>query len=339
MSLSTPLKIGDTIIRPPFILAPMAGFTKSPFRAICLEMGCGLAFTELVTAEGIIRRAPRTMHYLDTLPDESPVAAHIYGRSPVSLAEAARVIESLGRFSLIDINCGCPIPKIIRRGAGAALMKDPEKIREIVKTVSKAISLPVTVKTRIGLTPKSINISAVARSVEDGGGKALFIHGRTADSRHTGPADWEAIARIKQDISIPVIGNGGITTAETAIGIIEETGVDGVMIGRAAVGNPWIFRETLSLYSKREYIPPTDREKMEIISNHLHLLHCFMLDEAKIRKRSNARAEMYTCRQFYGHLVHYLSGLPGLGKFRREIFQITSIEKLLEKTAQFVFLG
>lgn len=314
------------------MLAPMAGFTKSPFRSICLRLGCGLVFTELVTAEGILRHQPRTMHYLETLPEETPIAAHIYGNNPDSMAKAARVIESLNRFSLIDINCGCPVPKIMRRGGGAALMKDPEKIREIVETVSKAVSLPVTVKTRIGLSPNSINISRVARAVEDGGGRAIFIHGRTANNRHNGPADWDIIALIKDEISIPVIGNGGITTAEDAVRAMEEYGIDGVMIGRAAIGNPWIFEECLCRWTGQPFTTPTDKERLEVITEHLKKLHRFMLAEARIRNRKLDRSGAAACRHFYGHLVRYLSGHHGLAKFRKEIIQTTSIDKLLAKT-------
>ena len=326
------LQTGPLSIDPPFILAPMAGFTKSPFRSICLRLGSGLVFTELVTAEGILRHHPRTMHYLDTLPEETPIAAHIYGDNPESMAKAARVIESLGRFSLIDINCGCPVPKIMRRGGGAALMKDPEKIREIVEMVSQAVSLPVTVKTRIGLAPDSINISPVARAVEEGGGKAIFIHGRTANNRHNGPADWDIIARIKDEVSIPVIGNGGITTAQEAIEAINQYGVDGVMIGQAAIGNPWIFEECLCRWTGRTFTPPTNRERFEVITEHLQKLHQFMLTEARIRKRPLSRTESVVCQHFYGHLTHYLAGHPGLTKLRKEITQTTSIDKLLAKT-------
>ncbi len=334
MSPSDPLKIGELIIDPPFMLAPMAGFTKSPFRAVCLRLGCGLAFTELVTAEGLRRRAPRTMHYLETIPEETPVAAHIYGSSPASMAEAARVAESLGRFALIDINCGCPVHRITRRGEGAALMKDPEKIGEIVAAVSKAVSLPVTVKTRTGLSPDLMNISEIARAVEEGGGKALLIHGRLASNLHNGPADWDTIARIKAEVSIPVIGNGGIATAEEALKAMKEYGVDGVMIGRAALGNPWIFEESLARWTERPFTPPTNRERFEVIAGHLRHLHRFMLAEARIRKRPLSKTEAAVCRHFYGHLVHYLSGHPGLGILRKSIAQIKSIEELLEKTAQ-----
>jgi nifR3 family TIM-barrel protein len=272
------------------------------------------------------------MHYLDTIPKETPIAAHIYGNNPDSMAEAARVIESLGRFSLIDINCGCPVPKIMRRGGGAALMKDPEKIREIVELVSRAVSLPVTVKTRIGLSPELINISLIARAVEDGGGKALFIHGRLASNRHNGPADWDTIARIKDEVSIPVIGNGGITTAEEAVRAMGEPGIDGVMIGRAALGNPWIFQEALCRWTGRPFTPPTNQERFEVITVHLRHLHQFMLTEARIRKRPLSRTESVVCQHFYGHLVRYLAGHPGLTKLRKEITQTTSIDKLLAKT-------
>ncbi|MEA1927988.1 MAG: tRNA dihydrouridine synthase DusB [Candidatus Auribacterota bacterium] len=332
------LKIGNTIISPPFILAPLAGYTKSPFRNICLRFGCGLAFTELVTAEGLLRRAAPTLHYIDTLPDESPVAAHLYGSSPDSLAAAARVVESTGRFSLIDINCGCPVPKIKRRGAGAALMRDPKKIEEIVRAVSRAVDLPVTIKTRIGLDPSRINISEISRAVENGGGKAIFIHGRLASDRHQGPVDWDTIARVKTEVSIPIIGNGGITTADEAIEAIRQYGVDGVMIGRAALGNPWIFQECLCLWEGQPYTPPTDQERFEIITEHLRQLAKFLRDDARTRKRPLDRSEADACRRFYGHLTHYLAGRDGLSDLRKEIAHTPSIDQLLKKTARLLSL-
>jgi len=235
----------------------------------------------------------------------------------------------LGRFSLIDINCGCPVRKITRRGAGVTLMKNPAKIGEIVETVSRAVSLPVSVKTRIGLSSNLQNISEVGRAVEEGGAEALFLHGRFANDRHRGPADWETIARIKEELSIPVIGNGGVGGAEEALSKLKDYHVDGVMIGRSAIGNPWIFAECLCRWTGRPFTPPSARERFEVITEHLKQLYQFMLAEARIRQRPSGRAEAAACRQFYGHLVHYLYGREGLGKLRKEIAHIDSIDQLL----------
>ncbi|MFH1037120.1 MAG: tRNA-dihydrouridine synthase [PVC group bacterium] len=339
MNSPSPLKIGDLVVEPPFILAPMAGYTQSPFRGICLRFGCGLVFTEVVTAEGVCRRSPPTMHYLATHPEEEPVVAHLYGDSPGALAAAAAVIESLGRFSLIDINCGCPVPKIMRKGAGAALMKDPGKIRDIVREVSRAVTLPVTVKTRLGVSPDRRNIYEILRAVEEGGGKALFLHGRFAGDRHGGPADWEAIGRVKEQSSIPVIGNGGITTAGEAVSALERYGVDGVMIGRAALGNPWLFEECRCLWSGKSFTPPTDEERYRVIAEHLEVLYRHMLEEARIRGRPESRAGAAAGREFYGHLVRYLAGRPGLGDLRKVIAGRGSIEELLADVARLLPAG
>ncbi len=323
------MQIGDLVIDPPFILAPMAGYTNSPFRRLCRRFGCGLVFTEVVTAQGVCRRSPPTMHYLATHQEEEPIAAHLYGDSPEVLAEAAAVIESLGRFSLIDINCGCPVPKITRKGAGAALMRDPDKIGRIVEAVSRAVSLPVTIKTRLGLSPGRGNIREILRAVEGGGGKALFLHGRFAGDRHRGPADWEAIKRVTEASSIPVIGNGGVETAEDAVGAMERYGVDGVMIGRAALGNPWLFEECRCRWEGETFTSPTDAERFRVIADHLEMLNRHLIEDARIRRRPEINAGNAACREFYGHLVRYLAGRPGLGELRKNIADANSTERLL----------
>lgn len=325
----SPLRIGALTIRVPLCLAPMAGYTRSPFRAICRRLHCGLVFTELVTAEGIVRRQPRTMHYLESLPEERPVAAHIYGSDPDALSGAARVIESLGRFDLIDINCGCPVPKVTRKGAGVALMREPEKIHAIVQAVSQAVSLPVTIKTRLGLSRELANISEVAQAAEEGGARAIFLHARFASEGHSGPVDLETLQRIKQERSIPVIGNGGITKAHHAYEMLQHTGVDGVMIGRAALGNPWIFDEIHCLWSGRPYSPPTNGERKAVIAEHLHRLHDLMLIKDQFRRRRNHTAEQATCRKFRGHLARYLAGMRGTRNLQKDLMEMDSIKAVI----------
>lgn len=321
LPLIQPLQIGKLIIPFPFLLAPLAGYTHLPFRLLCRRFHCGLAFTEMVTAEGITRRHQRTLNYLETCPEERPVAAHIYGSRAESLAEAARIITDTGRFDLIDINCGCAVRKITRKGAGVALMSDPVKLENLVRLVSRATNLPVTIKTRLGLTPDSPGISAVARAAEEGGAAALFLHGRFASDLHRGPADWEAIQRIKEERSIPVIGNGGITRPEEALLRLQQTGVGGVMIGRAALGHPWIFQDIHCLLRGIPCPPPSPEEIREIIGWHLNELYRL--------SRRTSEPEAVVCRRFLSHLSRYLSGYPGWRRERRQANEFTDREKLL----------
>jgi len=324
-----PLRIGELCVSVPLLLAPMAGYTRLPFRTICKRLGCGLAFTEVVTAEGILRRSPQTLRFLESLAEERPVAAHIYGSNPDSLASAAQIVESLGRFDLIDINCGCPVSKVMRKGAGAALMQEPEKIRAIVQAVSRAVSLPVTVKTRLGISRELFNISEVAHEIEEGGASAIFLHARFASDKHSGPADWEALKRIKKERSIPVIGNGGITQAHHASDMFQQTGVDGVMVGRAAIGNPWIFEEIHCLWAGRPYHPPSREERREVIAEHLDRLYELTMIENNTRKRRRQATERDVCRRFRGHLVAYLSGMRGLRKLRKHLLETSSRETVM----------
>ena len=333
----TPLKIGDLTIPVPLCLAPMAGYTRSPFRAICRRFHCGLVFTELVTAEGIVRRQPKTMQYLEAVPEERPIAAHIYGSNPDSLAGAARVIESLGRFDVIDVNCGCPVRKVTRRGAGVALMQEPAKIRAIVQAVSQAVSLPVTVKTRLGISRETENISEVAQAVEEGGASALFLHARFASDQHRGPADLGALKRIKEERSIPVIGNGGITQARHASAMVEQTGVDGVMIGRAAIGNPWIFEEIYCLWSGRSYNPPSDEERRAVIAEHLDRLYDLVLVRDRFRKLRRQTTAEATCRKFGGHLAKYLAAKQGARNLQKHLVEMDSIEALIAAVDEILF--
>jgi len=325
-----PFQIGDLTVRVPVCLAPMAGYTCAPFRAICRRFHCGLVFTEMVTAEGIVRRQPKTMHYLETLSEERPVGAHIYGSNPDSLAGAARVIESLGHFDLIDINCGCPVPKVTRKGAGVALMREPEKIKAIVQAVSQAVSLPVTIKTRLGLSRELFNISEVAQAAEEGGARAIFLHARLASARHSGPADLDALRRTKSERGIPVAGNGGIRQAHHASEMMEQTGVDAVMIGRAALGNPWIFEEIYCLWSGKPYSPPTAEERKEIIAEHLNRLHDLVAHVDQFRRRQRYTAEQATCHKFRTHLAKYLADVRGARELRRRLMELESIDAVIE---------
>ncbi len=333
-----PPKIAHLSLESPFLLAPMAGFTDYAFRRICRRLGAGMVFTEMASVEGLRRRSPKTLHYLEAGREEKPVAAHLYGADPAAFAEAAEVAESLGRFDLIDINCGCPVPKITRRGAGTALIREPEKIAAIVKTVRAAGSLPVTVKTRPGIVPGHPRIREVLRAAEAGGAAALIIHGRWARDRHGGEADWKIIGEIGEEAAIPVIGNGGIESAGDALDKLRRYRVDGVMIGRAAIGNPWIFSEAKALLEGEPFIPPTPAERFRVISEHLETFSRSKLMEARIRGRDPNGAGNAACREFYGHLVGYLAGIPGLGALKRKIAHLPDPETLLLAAAELLEL-
>lgn len=324
-----PLQIGNLTVDPPTLLAPMSGYTKAPFRAICRRHHCGMVFTEVTSAKGIARRSHNSLRFLETFPGEHPIGAHIYGADIDVLMRAACVIESLGRFALIDINCGCPVPKVMNRGGGATLMRDPQKIHDIMQAVSQAVSLPVTVKTRLGLSRESANVSEVAHAAEEGGAKAITVHARFASDKHRGPADWEALKHIKAERTIPVIGNGGITKAHHALEMMEQTGVDGVMVARAAIGNPWLCDEIHHLWADQPYTPPSVEERRAIIAEHLHGLNRLIWMENRDRKSDQIPSESIACHRFRGHLTRYLAGTPGLKDLRRNLGEMESIEAIL----------
>ena len=288
-----------------------------------------MVFTEMVTAEGIVRGSRKTMYYLESVPEERPIAAHIYGSNPDSLAGAARIIESMGRFDLIDINCGCPVRKIAGKGSGVALMRDPERLKTIVQAVHNAVSLPVTVKTRLGISRKLFNISEVSQAIEEGGASAIFLHARFASDYHAGPADWETLRCIKMERSIPVIGNGGIMRALDASRMLKSAGVDGIMIGQAAIGNPWIFEEISALWSGNAYDAPSKEGIREVIIEHLNGLYDLMRGENSFRKHPCQNIEQAVCRQFQAHLSYYLRGMPGVNDLKRNLLTIDSIKELI----------
>ena len=238
------LKIGTVELENPYILAPMAGVTDLPFRLLCKEQGAGLLCMEMVSAKAIQYNNKNTKALLEIHPEELPVSLQLFGSDPDVISEIAKRIEELP-FSILDINMGCPVPKIVKNGEGSALMKNPKLVYEIVRKTARAIQKPVTVKIRKGFDDTCINAVEIAKIIEDAGGKAVAVHGRTREQYYSGKADWDIIRQVKEAVSIPVIGNGDVVSGESAIAIQKETGCDGVMIGRGAQGNPWIFSELL----------------------------------------------------------------------------------------------
>jgi tRNA-dihydrouridine synthase B len=329
-----PLHIGQLKIDFPVLLAPMAGFTDYAFRSICIEHGAGLVLTEMVNAMGIVRRQPHTLHYLETLPLDRPVGAHIYGSDPAVMAAAAAHIESLNQFDFIDINAGCPVPKIMRRGDGAGLLKDPSRMAAVVKAVREAVRMPVTIKTRIGLSSKACNISEVAQAVEEAGANALFLHARFANVRHAGLADWEMLARIKSERKIPVVGNGGIAVATDVERMIQSTGVDGVMIGRAALGNPWIFQQIRALSEHQIATYPSPAERRAVIVTHLERLTRLAEMEAVYRKRMRQPASSAACLLFRAHIVRYARGFAGFRELAQNLQKLETLEQLMAMVDQ-----
>jgi len=313
-----PLTFGSVTIDCPVVLAPMAGYTDAAFRSICKEQGAGACYTEVTSAEGIRRDSQKTFQFLKVSELDHPIAGHIFGKSVEAMVEAAQYIEQLGCFDWIDLNCGCPVKKVVRRGAGAALMKEPEEIGEIVRAVKKAVSLPVTVKTRIGFSPAFPDHLTIAKIVEDAGADTIAVHGRLACNFHKGEADWEKLGEIKQALEIPVIGNGGVFTPEDATEMVRVSGVDGVMIGRGAVGNPWLFDQISKHWKNEPVIFPNIGNRRRIIETHLLRLVELTTSTAEGRRRkAKFIPEQAACLHFRPHLAQYLKGLRG----RRELMQ------------------
>ncbi len=292
------MKLGPYQFATPYILAPMAGVSQMPFRRIVLELGASWAPTELISAEGLFRMSPRTVRYLRHDPKvEQPFCVQLFGGDPERMAQAGVAARDLGA-RIIDINMGCPVPKVTRNGAGSALMGDPARAALIVQKVREATGLPVTAKIRSGWDSSRVNAVDVARALEQAGAAALAIHPRTRAQAYSGKADWSVIAQVKKTIAIPVIGNGDVKSPADARRMFEETGCDAVMVGRAALGNPWIFRQLTGG-------PPPDRaERLALVSRHFEEHLAFFGDP------------LGGVRAFRKPLLWYARGLRGANQFR-----------------------
>ena len=309
------LKIGTVELENPYILAPMAGVTDLPFRLLCKEQGAGLLCMEMVSAKAIQYNNKNTKALLEIHPEELPVSLQLFGSDPDVISEIAKRIEELP-FSILDINMGCPVPKIVKNGEGSALMKNPKLVYEIVRKTARAIQKPVTVKIRKGFDDTCINAVEIAKIIEDAGGKAVAVHGRTREQYYSGKADWDIIRQVKEAVSIPVIGNGDVVSGESAIAIQKETGCDGVMIGRGAQGNPWIFSELLE-YEQTGKMP--QRPSVEAIRK-------MMLRHAQLQMQY--KGEYLGIREMRKHVSWYTSGLPNSAKLRDEINRVDNYEEL-----------
>ena len=298
------MNIGALYFPVPIFLAPMAGVTDRPFRRIVRELGCPMCFGEMISAKAICYRNAKTLDMLRTDPDERPVALQLFGSEPPVIAEAAKFVEATGFADIIDFNMGCPVPKIVNNGEGSALMKEPRLAKEILTALCRAVKLPVTVKIRKGFDEAHINAVEIAKIAEDAGVSAITIHGRTREQYYGGTADWEIIAAVRAVVKIPVIGNGDIRTGDDMRKIFRQTGCDGVMIGRAAQGNPWIFAELAATYREEAPpAPPTDAERRAMILRHLDML-------------IKDKGEYIGLREMRKHAAWYTKGQVGGTKLR-----------------------
>lgn len=299
------LRIGTLCIEPPITLAPMAGVTAWPFRLLCKEQGCGLVVTEFVNDNAILHGNARTLEMLTLLDEERPAGIQIFGHDPDTMARAAVRAVEYARPDFIDINMGCPAPKITRGRGGSSLLREPETAEAIVRAVVRAVEpLPVTVKMRIGWDGRSIVAVELARRLEAAGAAAITVHGRTREQQYTGCADWGVIAAVARAVRIPVIGNGDVTTPEEAAARLRESGVAGVAIGRGALGNPWIFRRTAHFLRTGERLPePTPAERVAMALRHLDLMIRY-------------KGEFQGVREMRKHAAWYIRGLPGAAPAR-----------------------
>ncbi len=311
------LKIGGVVLDSPVILAPMAGVTDLPFRLLCRRKGAGLLCMEMVSAKAIYYNNKNTEALLEIHPEEMPVSLQLFGSDPKLMGEMAKKIEDRP-FSILDINMGCPVPKVVNNGEGSALMKNPKLAGEIMASVVKAIDKPVTVKIRKGFNDENINAVEMAKIAEDAGVAAIAVHGRTREQYYSGQADWDIIRQVKEAVSIPVIGNGDVTDCISAKKLMEETGCDGIMIGRASRGNPWIFEQIQSYLSTGVLPEAVSKEEMRQT----------ILEHAKLMVQY--KGEYMAIREMRKHVSWYTAGMKNSAAFRGKINTMETMEELTD---------
>lgn len=311
------LTIGNVELPNQVILAPMAGVSDIAFRLLCHEQGAGLVCSEMVSAKAILYGNKNTEELLQIHPEEGAVSLQLFGSDPDIVSETAKRIEERP-FAVLDLNMGCPVPKVVNNGEGSALMKDPLLAGRIVEKTAKAIQKPLTVKIRKGFDDDHVNAVEMAHILQESGAAAVAVHGRTREQYYSGQADWDIIAQVKAAVKIPVIGNGDVTDGESALRLLKKTGCDGVMIGRGAQGNPWVFREVTAALEGREIPPrPTRQELYDMIARHAQLA-------------AQYKGEYITVREMRKHLAWYTTGLPHAAALRRQINSIETMDGLLE---------
>ncbi len=310
-------KIGNVEIKNQIVLAPMAGISNTSYRKIIKEMGAGLIYAEMVSDKAICFSNEKTFDLLKMDEKERPIAQQIFGSDKESFMEAAKIVEEKMHPDIIDINMGCPVPKVaVKAQAGSALLKDPDKVYEIVKAVVEAVKVPVTVKIRSGWDEKHINAVEIAKKCEEAGASAITVHARTRSQGYSGKADWNIIKEVKENVTIPVIGNGDVTTPELAKKMLDETKCDAVMIGRGVLGNPWLIKECVEYLEKGTIpTPPTNKEKINMMKRHYELLL-----EDKPEKVANLEIRAF--------ILYYLKGMPKNKEIKNKICQSKSTDEM-----------
>lgn len=311
------LQIGNVKMANNLILAPMAGVTDQPFRRLCREQGCGLLYTEMVSAKGILYNNRNTKELLQVREEERPIAVQIFGSDPEILGEMAARIEE-GPYDIMDLNMGCPVPKIVGNGEGSALMRDPKLVERIVTQTVRAVKKPVTIKIRKGFDDNHVNAVEIAKIAEASGAAAVAVHGRTREQYYSGKADWEIIRKVKEAVRIPVIGNGDVDSPARAKALLSETGCDGIMIGRAARGNPWIFRQIRTyLETGEEEAKPPIEEVRQMMLRHG-------------RMQVDYKGDYTGIREMRKHISWYTAGYPHSARLRAQINSVESLGELEE---------
>ena len=334
----------------------MAGYTDTAMRTLCLEQGAGAVYTELISAEGLRRDSLNTFQMLETARGEHPIAGHLFGSDPDAMADAAEYVEQTGRFDWIDINCGCPVKKVVSRGAGAALLRDLPLMGKIIERVKHAVSLPVSVKTRIGFSGEAPDHLEIARAVEQSGADMIAVHARLARQFHGGEPDWERLGEMEEALHIPILGNGGIQMPADAQRMAERTGVDGIMIGRAAIGNPWIFDQirkdwqgacspghrtagppSSNMQKRSASSPVTPAMRRDMMAEHLRrLVELNRIRQQTVKQNGRFSPEQAACIQFRTHIPYYVKGMFDKKQLLMKLAHLMTVDAIMEEVDRLV---